>query len=405
MGIFNGFKRRKRPINEEIKMNNENPQVEPEIEIETVNLGKKPTEYDIRNYVDSNCTKMLAAAGENREFKREYEKVTGYLKDIESIENMQPERKLKLISVAAEIVELTRKQKMASKHAGTISSAQYKSMQQYEDIMNSELVSIKRKEKFQMDIKSDMRHLEGEKAGLAYEQRYRYNRHGFYKTLSIGLAFIVISIMAFLAVLALYSDMDMTMPFIAVIAASGLMILLLFMSVRKNRYETELAGRKINKAINLLNSAKIKYINTTALLDYLYSKYNVKNADELEYVWSQYLRIKNEEEQLRETKARIDELENVMLIMLKEEEISDTNIWTSQVVAIIESREMVEVRHKLNVRRGKLREQIAYNDEIYAESAKRLETLKKGNPQVNDIIKEVAKAKGVSPEVFTAQQL
>jgi len=381
MGIFKGLKRKKKQIPEE-ENNIENPQIE--TEIETVNLGKNPTEYDVRSYIDSNCTKMIAVSGENKEFRSEYEKVTGYLKDIETIDNMVPEKKIKMISVATEIVELTRQLKKASKHVGTISSVQYKAMQQHEDIMNGELISIKRKEKLQMDIKSDMRHLEAEKAGLLYEQKYRSQKHGYYKTLSIGIGFIIISLMVFLTVLAFYSEMDMTMAFIAVIAVTGLLILYLFMGVRKNRYNTQLAGRKINRAINLLNSAKIKYINTTALLDYLYSKYSVKNAAELEYVWGQYLRIKNEEDQMREAKNRKEELENTLLAMLTEEEISDTNIWTSQVVALIESREMVEVRHKLNVRRGKLREQIAYNDEIYTQSAQRLTMLINENPEMSD---------------------
>ena len=36
--------------------------------------------------------------------------------------------------------------------------------------------------------------------------------------------------------------------------------------------------RKINKAINLLNKVKIKYVNNINVLDYSCEKYGVKNA-------------------------------------------------------------------------------------------------------------------------------
>ncbi|MDE6636269.1 MAG: hypothetical protein K2K09_06655, partial [Lachnospiraceae bacterium] len=145
---------------------------------------------------------------------------------------------------------------------------------------------------------------------------------------------------------------------------------------------------------------KIKYINNTALLDYLYAKYGVKNADELEYIWGHYLRIRAEEEKNAADRERIDELGKELVKMLKSEGINDTNVWSSQVVAIIESREMVEVRHKLNVRRGKLREQIAYNDELFSQSAGLLSVLMEDKPEYEKLVREGLKKHEVSEEFF-----
>lgn len=39
----------------------------------------------------------------------------------------------------------------------------------------------------------------------------------------------------------------------------------------------------------------------------------------------------------------------------------DSAVWTSQVEALIDNREMTEVRHALNIRRQKLRESIDFN--------------------------------------------
>lgn len=355
---------------------------------EDISLGKKPTIKEVGSFVESNCEKMNTSHTQNKGLKREYEQVTGYLKDIELIDNMEEEKKEKLIGLAVEIVELNKERKKQEKRQRTINDANYKTMQQYENNMNQELVSLKKKEQFQMNIKSDMRHLEGEKTGLLYEKKEWVRRSNMFKTASIGVSFIVISVFVFLLILALYSKYDMTFPFIIAIAVSGLLILYLFTEIRKNRYQASLADKKINKAINLMNRVKIKYINNTALLDYLYSKYGVKSAEELEYIWGQYLKLKAEEEKNLSNKERIEELEKQLMDTLLAEGIRDTGVWTSQVVALIESREMVEVRHKLNVRRGKLREQIAYNDDVFEQSAIPLKALMEDKDEYRHLVVE-----------------
>lgn len=361
---------------------------EDEAKQEKISLGKKPSANEVIAFIESNCEKMNTSKTQNTGLRREYEQVTRYLKDIELIEAMDEVKKESLIKLATEIVELNKERKKQEKRQRTITDANYKTMQQYEDRMNQEILSLKKKEKFQMDIKSDMRHLESEKAGLLYEKKERMGRNSLFKTVSIGLSMIIISIFIFLLILAVYSKYDMTIPFIIVIAVSGLLILYVFTEIRKNRYQSSLVDRKINKAINLMNRVKIKYINNTALLDYLYSKYGVKSAEELEYIWGQYLRIRDEEDKNQNSRDRINELEEKLMAILVEEGISDTGIWTSQVVALIESREMVEVRHKLNVRRGKLREQIAYNDDVFEQSAIPLRALMDDREEYRKYVEE-----------------
>lgn len=45
----------------------------------------------------------------------------------------------------------------------------------------------------------------------------------------------------------------------------------------------------ISRLIRLQNTVKIRYVNNTHLLDYLYMKYNVKSAQELGRDYKQYL--------------------------------------------------------------------------------------------------------------------
>ena len=57
---------------------------------------------------------------------------------------------------------------------------------------------------------------------------------------------------------------------------------------------------------------------------------------------------------------------------LDRHEVSDTEVWLVQTYAILDDREMVEIRHDLNQRRQKLREQIRYNTEVKEDYEKQI---------------------------------
>lgn len=60
---------------------------------------------------------------------------------------------------------------------------------------------------------------------------------------------------------------------------------------------------------------------------------------------------KREWERQRESSIRIHEANQVVLQELRKLEVKDCDIWLGQVEALVEPKEMVEVRHDLNVRR------------------------------------------------------
>ncbi|HEX3076710.1 MAG TPA: hypothetical protein VHQ24_07605, partial [Lachnospiraceae bacterium] len=65
-------------------------------------------------------------------------------------------------------------------------------------------------------------------------------------------------------------------------------------------------------------------------------------------------------------------------------EVNDPDIWTYQAAAIFDSKEKVEIRHRLNVRRQKLRERIEYNTDIK----------EKGFAELEKLVEKVPDAKG-----------
>ena len=56
------------------------------------------------------------------------------------------------------------------------------------------------------------------------------------------------------------------------------------------------------------------------------------------------------------------------MTMLKNLNLYDPYIWQNEIRSLADKREMVEVRHRLNVRRQKLREQLEHNQKIIDET-------------------------------------
>ena len=65
----------------------------------------------------------------------------------------------------------------------------------------------------------------------------------------------------------------------------------------------------------------------------------------------------------------------------------DSSVWPSQVDAIVDGREMAQIRQTLNVRRQKLKQSISFNTNTLENCKKRIETLIEKNPVIaKDII-------------------
>lgn len=120
----------------------------------------------------------------------------------------------------------------------------------------------------------------------------------------------------------------------------------------------------MNKIILLQNKVKIRYINNTNLLDYLYVKYEVPSAEALEKMWKQYLAEKDERVKMEQVMSDLEFHQNELVKLLKRYRLFDPIIWIHQADAILDSKEMVEVRHNLIVRRQRLRKQMEYNKEL-----------------------------------------
>ena len=90
------------------------------------------------------------------------------------------------------------------------------------------------------------------------------------------------------------------------------------------------------------------------MLDYNCNKFGVKNAKDFEEKWNEYCKMREYEKKFRENTEMLNANNENLVIMLKELGVKDADIWISRCEAIVDSREMVEIRHELNQRRQRM---------------------------------------------------
>ena len=81
----------------------------------------------------------------------------------------------------------------------------------------------------------------------------------------------------------------------------------------------------------------------------------------------------------------------MLINQLKRCQLNDPEIWIHQAIAIIDNKEMVEIRHRLNIRRQKLRERIDYNSKIKEGNIEVIRGILKKNPECEEEVIRVLK--------------
>lgn len=313
--------------------------------------------------------------------KFEYGQVTSYLKDIQLIDQAPEEEKETLLTAANTIVELTRERKKLQKREYKFSDAQRRALENNENTVQGDIKKLLDYEELQMKIKHDLRQLDGEKNLLLADKKDIIQRQTMLKTVGKFLTALMVATGAMLMVLALCFKLDIGIPFVIAVGIGFVLAAVVLNEARKNRIDMVITEKKCNRAIFLSNRVKIKYVNNVRTLDYMYHKYQVRNATELDFVYRQYLQAKREWARQRESSIRIHENNQILLAELKRFGVKDCDIWLGQVLALVDAKEMVEVRHELNVQRGKLREQLDYNTGVMEECLEEMDKIRNQKPE------------------------
>ena len=128
-------------------------------------------------------------------------------------------------------------------------------------------------------------------------------------------------------------------------------------------------------------------------VDYACEKYHVRNAKELEFLYGQYQEEAREKETFRKTSDDLDYYTQNLLQYLTRLRMYDTRVWLTHANALVDSREMVELKHELLTRRQKLRARMEYSvgsiHEMKGEALKNMSKLGNNAYQLEQIIRKI----------------
>lgn len=336
-----------------------------------------PREIDFNNrdqrndYVRNCLEKMAEATKELENLNFEYNMVTSYLKDMEEIEALPPEEGEQLKDCARRVSLLQDRKTDFMGRPRRITDEKYRMIERMEDEVEEGIAKLTDAENYRDLIRKDLNRLDGER------HAYLYRKSEVMRLISDtrGMAVICVTALGLCALLLLFLqyflEMDTKMGYLLTAGAAAVVLTLIYIKHMDARRELKRVETGINRIILLQNKVKIRYVNNTNLLEYLYMKYGVSGAKELAQLWENYRIEKEEREKFRRAELDLDYSEQELLQILKCYQVQDPAIWLHQTEAILDSKEMVEIRHNLIIRRQSLRRRMDYNREVVAGTSQR----------------------------------
>lgn len=299
----------------------------------------------VKRYVVEQCEQMTKSATELSDLKKEYATLTSYLTDIQLIETMDEEDHNKLLDIANNIVNLNKAKKDMMETLGKIPDSRYNALDSYEDDIPKAIERLRENEHTQAVMKKDMEYLDGEKIEWAYEKSAINDEQNTLKKFSLLLILLIGSAaIVYFCLMNLYGGEKVHLALIIALI-SGVAECGILWRMQNNKRDILQCNVNYNKAVEIQNSVKLKYVNITNAVDYAHDKYNTKSADDLAADWQKYLEAKKDRERLIEANEDLEYYRNAMVELLRSYNLYDAITWPYQVDALLDPKEMVEVKH------------------------------------------------------------
>ena len=357
----------------------------------------KMTDKNSRQEYVRGCLEQIAeASSEVDALQLEYEAVTSSLKDMEEIEALPDEEMELLRTYALEINQLKNEQSDYLKRKVHMSEDKYRKLESMEKDLSESYDKLKEAEDYQKLVKKDLKRLENEKQAYFTRRNDLRNIIADSRSMLIVCTVALVITVIILLILQYAFELNTRIGYLAAALAGAIGITMIF--VRHNDSVSELRSveRGITRLIQLQNTVKIRYVNNTNLLDYLYLKYQVSSSDELGKDYEQFKVEREERERYNSAEMALDDCERKLLHELRRYQIKDPMIWLHQTDALLDKREMVEIRHQLIIQRQTLRRRMDYNREVVALNAQNeIKDLVEKNPkyakEILDIVSQYEK--------------
>ena len=335
------------------------------------------------------CEQLVDVSYHMEDLKKEYQVVTSYLTDIQRIEELP-------IDIATEIIDIAKRIEMLDKNRHTylqsenlLSMEQYKTIARLEDEVVDTIKTLNEMEHRDAMLKNDMGHLEGEKESLKY--RRRDCAVGIDRLRAVLGTVLILFLLTAMGVIwyGLSTRANVTVP--ALVIGAIVMIIFAACYAKYVDYKAEIreSDAKVKRAVSLLNKVKAKYINNTSTLDYIYEKYGVNSSKELEYIWAQYDIMNKDAMRYSQANNDFRVYCDQLVKRLEKIGVKDPLVWPKQTNALIDRREMVEIKHSLNLRRQSIRDKVATCEKIADNAKIAIKASVELNPALESFVKEI----------------
>jgi len=349
--------------------------------------------------IQERCERVMENAREIDDGKKEYYIVTSYLNDIELLENLAPDQAEEIHKAADYVAKLNLARDQFLNTSKKISDAQFQMIQRQEEQIPDAIKNLRANEEYQAVVKRDMQYLEGEKQEWEIQKKDLRRLRRRMRRNSCLLLFGAATAAVLLLVLAIGFSYELRYAWMGVIAASLFGAAYIVLRLESSRRDMQQAEVNINYAITLLNKVKIKYVNITNAVDYVHEKYHVRDSREFEYQWDLYQEAMREQEKYRKTNEDLNYYYEKLVRLLRKCKLYDSRVWIEQPQALVEQKEMVEIKHNLLVRRQKLRSRIAYNLDIVKKERQEIDRMmknyRKNDPALLSLINSIDKMAGM----------
>ena len=357
----------------------------------------------LEHYILDSCEQIIASTKAMERQKMEYRIVTRYLNDIKTIENLPKDKAKDLRTTAARICELEQNLINARAIQRNITEEQFEVISDEEQDMPEIINRFSSDEIYQAKLKRNLGYLEGEKSRWEIEREELKEQVKLFRRMAIVIMVSFMTLLILLFTMYNASKTDISGWVLAVLFICAVSGFIVFLRQNKITKDNKVAIVHLNQAISMLNVERMKYVNVRNSVEYSKDKYHVRSAAELQYVWEQYQDKVRDQQRYIENNEDLEFYSSKLERLLGSLGLADDKIWLNQVNALIDRQDMADCRHRLVMRRKKIRDRLEDHRKIVQEERDEIDRLTANHehylPEIQEIIKSVDKLCGTSSSI------
>lgn len=285
-------------------------------------------------------------------------------------------------------------------HPHKVEGQLFEILEENREDLEDTIFRMRENENYQDSVKRDMNYLEGEKTRYEMDRENSKASMKLMRTLSLFLVVGLGALLALVFVLKFTTDMDVNWIVMGILLLISGLAVLIYVKNAESRRRSKRALKKLNNTIQLLNIVRMKYATVTKALEYVRNQYGIESAEELDYLYHQYLLEVEDQERYRQTNQDLDYQTNLLEKQLGELNLYDQYIWKSQAEALANPDGLKETRLRLVERKERIEDQIRDNTGAVKKERDEIDRMMNEHryyvPEILEIIQSVDKICGLN---------